>query len=221
MSVLQQTITISRKTLYELSRTYQSRQEVKISVELAMSLIAIIIFGLFAVKPTLVTIGELRTVIEDKKAVVADLETKIKNLGQATIVYENEKQRIQLLNIAVPEEPSVGNDIRQIEGLAKKNQITIIGLNFEDVPLVGEIEKDSDEVDDPTTSETTTLSFIINTSGDYSSLLSFWVDLEQMRRPVVNHSISFVSPEGDEANTGQINLTIGGNTPYYKTTDLK
>src|SRR3989344_2584626 len=88
---------VYRKYLQNIVVLYQSRQDIQIFTEMLLSLGTIIIFGLFAIKPTLVTIAELITEQRAKNETIAIMDQKINNLVEAQTLFETEKDRLATL----------------------------------------------------------------------------------------------------------------------------
>ena len=81
---------------------YQKKNELKMFMEVLLSLSAVAIFGLFAIKPTLTTIATLIKDMQGKRQTLALMDEKIENLNQARKVYDEEKAGIELLKTAIP-----------------------------------------------------------------------------------------------------------------------
>ena len=84
---------------------YRKRPDLKMFLEASLSLITILVFLLFALRPTLITIATLVREIKGKEELVAGLDQKIANLDAAEVVYSQEEQRINRVREAVPVSP--------------------------------------------------------------------------------------------------------------------
>ncbi|KKQ95954.1 MAG: hypothetical protein UV74_C0013G0558 [Candidatus Woesebacteria bacterium GW2011_GWB1_43_14] len=194
-----------------MSKTYRARADVRVFTELILSLIAIMVFGTFAIKPTLATIGELRSEISEKEKVVQALDLKITNLTQAKAYYDANQATINLLDSAVPDSSLPASEIRQIEGLAQRSGVEITNFDIEKAPLFEESkgEKEGEEK----VLGAKNMEFLMSAAGEYPSLISFLTNLELMRRPLVGRSttISIV----DDARVEGLNMIIEAVTPYF------
>ena len=187
---------------------YRERQDVKMFLEILLSLITISLFSLLALRPTLITIAELIIDIESKKGTVAVMDAKIEDLGRAQKLYDQEIRRIKLLEDSVPKEPTPEGFIRQIEGLSAKRAVGIISMSLEEVVILGK-ESPAQKADN-----TGRLSFSVSTSADYPQLYSFLKDLEKMRRPLNVHSLS-VSTSTTREETFLV-LVVDGISPFLR-----
>ena len=77
---------------------YRERADVRVYLEILLSLTAISIFSVFALRPTLLTIAELIKEIESKKLTLTQMEEKINNLSQAQTLFDRERGKIVLLD---------------------------------------------------------------------------------------------------------------------------
>ena len=187
---------------------YRERQDMKMFLEILLSLITISLFSLLALRPTLITIAELIIDIESKKETVAVMDAKIEDLGRAQKLYDQEIGRIKLLEDSVPKEPTPEGFIRQIEGLSAKHAVGIISMSLEEVVILGK-ESPVEKADN-----TGQLSFSVSTSADYPQLYSFLKDLEKMRRPLNVHSLS-VSTSTAREETFLV-LVVDGISPFLR-----
>jgi len=72
---------------------FKEREDIRNYVELVLSLISIIIFAVFALRPTILTIIELNKEIKTKEETVKQMDTKIKNLQKAQKPYQSGKRQ--------------------------------------------------------------------------------------------------------------------------------
>lgn len=185
----QQNYQIYKRYVRNLSLMYQKRQDLKIFTELLLTLSVIVIFGLFAIRPTLITIVGLNKDIDSKRDVIAKLDAKIEAIINAQSLYDNNLEAIAIINQAVPQRPDPVAFSRQIEGLARRHNLEISGLNTEDVPLVGGVSTVAppEGAVDPTATidtfppDASGYTFEINLSGEYRSMSNFLSEFENMR----------------------------------------
>jgi len=194
---------------------YQDRQDLRMFLEILLSLVTISLFSLLALRPTLITIAELIKEIESKKETVAQMEGKIENLSQAQTVWDQEINKIRLLETSIPKNPIPDGFIRQIEGLAFKDSVSVLSMSTAEITLVG---KDKGEV------EKTLDGLVLGTSGeviysarvaaDYQELLSFLSDIDKMRRPTNIESLTIDMTKTEQGL--QLVLVVKGSIPYMK-----
>jgi len=157
----------SRYMVQKTIREYNERPSLKAYVEIFLTLTAISLFGLFAIRPTLITIGKLLQEIEAKKSTLTTMNEKIGNLRTAEDLFARESE-------AIPEFPSPDNLILQIEELAKTKNVTIDNMSIEDTKILGELPADDDGV----------LTLSLYTVGEYQNLIMFASEIEELRRPI-------------------------------------
>jgi Tfp pilus assembly protein PilO len=217
----QQNYQLYKKYLQNIIILYQKRQDIRVFTELLLTLAAIFTFGIFAIKPTLVTIAQLIREKNNKEKIIAVMDEKIANLTQAEIVFDQEKNRILTLNLAIPDQPLPENYIRQIEGIAKNNNVTLTSLTIANAPLIG---KPQDEVPSaskiqketkitPLPENANHLPISLRVTGDYHTLLSFLANIESMRRPFYPEETNLSLLE--EGSTNLV-LSISGQIVYLK-----
>jgi len=186
-----------QKYLLSISVLYQQKQSLREYVELLLSLIAIGTFVVFAIKPTLVTIGDLFTKINVEQATSDALDTKIKNLGIAQNQFNANEDKINLLQTAVPAVADPGGYIRQLEGLAKKENLTIINTSSSKVDII-QASASANQAVAPT----------ISVSGDFAHLENFLKDVESLRRPSIIQKLDF------SQTNNVLSLTVTPNAPF-------
>lgn len=194
-------------------RLYKDKPNFKIYLELVFSLFSIIIFMIFAIRPTVITISELNKEIKGKEEVLTKLKEKVANLQTASINLQNEASRLPLINQAIPGLASPEVFIKQIENIASQNGLLVIRFSASDILLVGKKEdiiksKDftslSDDADE--------LPFSVSVSGPYQNLFAFLKIIENLRRPIKVDSFTITSSVSDLGKV--LTLTITGRLPF-------
>lgn len=189
-------------------------------VELLLSLSVIMIFGLFAIRPTLVTIVGLNKNIESKNDTVSRLDSKINALVTAEEIYSRNLQAINVLNQAIPSSAYPALFVRQVEGLAKRHQIDITNLNSAEIPLITLPSAESVEVAEASPEKPASdfpssalyFEFEVNVFGSYQNTIAFLNDFEKMRSPFLQDSINIQLSDTD--TRGQLTTVISGKLTY-------
>lgn len=193
---------------------YKQRPDVRIYLELLLSIATISFFLTVALRPTALTIIQLLDQIKAKKETVAQLDTKIQNIQKAQTTYDQEQGRLSLLDTSIPAGPTPETYVRQLEGLANNNGVSILGMTIGETVLSGsaieQIKEDSSLSSLPDNSKGVT--FSVSVTGDYPNLNSFFNGLENMRRPVVVDGASINLSNTDQGT--QIVLVVSGRIPY-------
>lgn len=193
---------------------YDAKPNFRAYLEILMSLGAIIIFSIFAIKPTILTIIDLNNEIKTKESINQKLSQKVNNLRLATNLLQVESANLVSIDQAVPDSAAAETLISQLELLSTSNGLTITNFVASDIVLRGEYIKKK-RVDDtnPLSENVKELGFSFSVAGDYQNLYSFLQALENLRRPVKIDSFLFNSTKGqDDAKI--IVLTITGRVPY-------
>jgi Tfp pilus assembly protein PilO len=180
---------------------------------LILSLSAIVIFSVFAIRPTIITVSELNKEIKGKEETVAKLKEKIKNLQTASMNLQKEAGRLSLITQAVPVLASPEILVKQIETLASQEGVIILRFSASDVLLVGkkeDIKKSKDFVS--LSGDADELPFSISVTGPYQNLFSFLKSVENLRRPVKVDSFSITSSVTDSSKV--LTLTMTGRLPF-------
>lgn len=198
----------------DIYNVYKQRKDLKMFLELLLTLATVSFFAAFALKPAILTIIDLVREIKKKEETVSKMDTKIQNLQQAQILFTQETARINLLETTVPEKPEPDNFVRQIEGLTASHPITLLGVSINEITLLGEekIKRKTDELEE-LPGNAGKLSPSLSITGTYQGVLSFLSDLENMRRPIKIDTISILSSGVEGQN---LVLAVSGRTPYLK-----
>jgi hypothetical protein len=200
---------------------YREKPQVRAYLEILLSFVTISVFGVFAIKPTAVTIAQLLKEIEAKKAIVAQMEAKIGNLEEAQRVYTDNSEKIAILESAIPKRPSPQEFARQVEGLSGKNQVEILKVTTSGGPLVGKPKVEpvivEEGVEAPPQELFPLLNFSINmkvSTPQYGSLSAFTSDiLYKIRNPIRLDVIRMDTQSEKEGKS--IILIINGKIPYH------
>lgn len=195
-----------------IALVYKRRPDLKMYLELFLSLVTISFFLVLALKPTIITILDLLKDIKTNEDVIVRMDLKIKDLPIAQNVFSTQIEKINLLETAVPARPDPHLFARQIEGIANKNSIFLLSLSFDKLVLVGE---DNEKPEKPAFLEgAKEISITLSSTGSYANLLSFLSDLETLRRPYLISSVSLSKTLGEGVQP--IILSVNGKSPYLK-----
>src|SRR3989344_5789127 len=202
---------------------YRERADVRVYLEILLSLTAISIFSVFALRPTLLTIAELIKEIESKKLTLTQMEEKINNLSQAQTLFDRERGKIVLLDTSIPQKIDPVIFARQMEGLSSKHQSQILEVLTGSTPISGEVVIGS-STDSSSSSRDVealpegTLTFkysiqLVSALDQFTALSNFLSDLEQLRLPSKLDSLSLSTTEIDQETF--LLMRIEGRLPYY------
>ena len=208
-----------KEVFLNISNLYKKNRDLKMFLELFLSLAAVGFFSVFALKPTVITIIELNKEIKSKEETIAKMDTKIKNLSLAQSVYSQEQENIKILNQAIPEGSSVDVFTKQIEGLSVNDTSNLINLSVGRSPLIGQdTTKLSDEEKTLLPAGITGVTFSLNFNSNFSSLSALLNHLENMRRPMVVNGFTLAIPTKESVGDN-LNFTISGLLPFLENTE--
>jgi Tfp pilus assembly protein PilO len=177
------------------------KKQVVVYTGLALTLFTISFFALFAIKPTVTTIVGLVKEIQTKKEVDQKLQAKINSLREAQTNYSLVKDRLDLIEQALPQEPDLISLLYQVEILAQKNNTTIGSLSFDSSYLLGEKSAGTKGAQPAATG------FSLALGGDFENLNNFLASFESLRRVIGLESFAINAlwtkePELSELNIG-------------------
>lgn len=192
---------------------YRRRADLRAFVEVVLSLTTIILFLVFALKPTALTIISLVREINEKKATLDTLNQKINNLVAAQAAYTQNKDLLSGVDIVIPTRPEPDVVSKQVAGLAAKDSVSVLGLSIGQVTLIGKdasTKKTSDFK--PLPGNAHEMSISINVQGDYPALLLFITDFENLK---IASKIDVASI--NKSKSGELNVIlalISARIPY-------
>jgi len=203
-----------RSLFSHLITNYKSRADMKVYLEVMLSLITISVFTAFALRPTILTIAQLLKDIDAKKAILVQMDAKIENLARAQSVYETERTHISLLDTAIPRMSKPDVFARQIEGLVGTHKVAINSFSESKGVIVGAPPSDTTKTEPlPENALGSTFSLAVSIDVDnYQALSSLLMDLEKLR---MTQSIEEVKiSKGKEKEKQKIVLFLQGSLPY-------
>ena len=95
---------------------------------LAFTLIAIAIFGFFAINPTLATIADLQKQLDDSKFVDSQLSKKISALTSLQGKYNQMQSDVPVVLNAIPTSAYITNFVAQVQTIGDNNNMQIINI---------------------------------------------------------------------------------------------
>lgn len=202
---------------------YRERADVRAYLEILLSLLTISVFGIFALRPTLITIAGLIREIETKRETVVKMDDKIQKLSQAQNLFDRERTRIALLDTSIPDRPKPEVFARQIEGLSSKNNVGIFGMDIGSAVILGQEtsagqEESSEDISLPQNTGRVEYSVRLSSPVEgYSSLQNFLADTENLRTTSKFTSVKMSTVTETEGRF--LILIINGLLPYYQDSD--
>lgn len=170
---------------------------------LALTLIALSVFGIFAIGPTLSTIASLQKQLTDSQFVDQKLQEKITNLSSLQQQYQNLTNDLPIIFNAVPQTPTVTLLLAQLQSLASRNTVSLTRIQVSQVAL--------SETETPAAPDQPSFTFSLEAEGEKAALLEFLVSLTNFERIITIDTYSFSS----ESQTGNERLSLNGKA-YFK-----
>jgi len=169
------------------------------------TIIITIVFIIFAIKPTIETILVLQKKLSDSNQVVKKITEKAENLSTGRKNYDEMEKNIKAkIQSAIPDVPQLRSITDSLEQMAQKNSASISALQIQPLEVSPRNEGSVGSVAE--------ISFIFNTTGEYTKLISLLQDLKSNDRliQIDNLSLSALT-EGE----GLI-MSISGKAYYIK-----
>jgi len=169
---------------------------------LTLSLFTLSFFGIFAIRPTLVTAISLVRQVSDLRKLYTDYENKIGNLIRGQAEYEKIRGELPLIDEALPSNSSFATVAKAIEKFASQENFTINQFQIDPVPI-----------SNPTPAgKLYDYEFTLAGTGRYSALSSFLNHLINWRRIVNIKSLEFTQAGG--TSSAQIKLSLKAAVYY-------
>src|SRR3989304_3267440 len=154
-------------------------QKSYLSIALTLGLLIILILLIF---PAVNHVLKLNKEISDGRIVEQKLEDKIASLEKAQISYNQAKDRLKILDEALPTGSAIERYVKQIETLVSKNKLTLAGVQFSDVPLSLPTNKDKLGLRE--------LDYVATVEGKFTNFNKFLTAFEGLIRTTDVSSIS-------------------------------
>lgn len=156
---------------YYKAKDESDRQKIIAYFYITISLFTLSFFGLFAIRPTIITIVRLDKQLKDNKEVLAKIKQKQSDLALLTQQYDTLQNDIPLITKAIPQTPNIPYLTRQIETVALKSNVNLTTLIFGTIDI-GESKK----------SDLLSFSISISAEGDERDINIFIRELASMDR---------------------------------------
>lgn len=202
-----------REFYLNIQALYKQRADLRAFLEIILSLSTVLIFLLFALKPTALTIISLYNEIKEKQQTVATLDKKISDLASATKLMAANQQFIPDVNAAVSDSARPDLIVQQVQSLAAKDSVTLLGVSIGEVNVIGTNKKDSSGVGTtPLPDNANPMSVSISVKGDYSSVVQLVKDFESLR---MTTKIDIVTISASDTEQGRVIVAIiSGRVPF-------
>jgi len=191
------------QSLYKHLRIQAANKKFLKYLEISATFLLIIVFLIFAVFPTIITISALLGDIKTKEATLVQMNTKINNVIKAQESYSNIQNKYDLIESSFPSNPNFYKSASSLTSSFKDNSIKVTRLSF-----------DLNQQNTPVVKDTKDEKYIlsINGSGQYSDILKMVKQFLNNRRLVDLNKIQ-ISKSSDVSNT-TLNVNLISDLHY-------
>lgn len=200
-----------RGVFLNLVSKYKKRDDVKVYLELLLSLATISVFAVFALRPTLLTISTLIREIDAKKETIQQMDSKIEDIQDAQRLYDRNRSNINLLTIAIPSTADPDIILRQIEGAVSQSSVGVRELKLGEMVIIRSAKTGQESANSNTSAAANEILFNISTTADYINLLGLVTVLENLRKPFDIKSANFTYKQDE--NEEVLTLTVEAGIP--------
>lgn len=170
---------------------------------LSLSLFTLSFFGIFAIRPTLITAISLTKQVADLRILYLNYENKIGSLIRAQGEYEQIRNDIHLIDESLPDNPAFSKLAQTIEKFAKQENFTINQLQIDPLPISMTQPK----------GKLYEYGFTLVGIGKYSSISSFLNHLVNWKRIINIKSLEFAQTGGTSSATLRLSMKA---TTFYE-----
>lgn len=199
-------LSLRPNTYYRALTPMFKKPEVAAYTMLTLSFFAMGIFGMFAIRPTLATIAQLRKKITDHELVHTRIGDKVAMLRSAGQEYEAIAPDLDEILATLPKKPQLALLLGKLNKLFSENNIEVVILQFSPVALV----------ESETNPNVSTIEFTLTGKANYGAILTFVARLSQIDRIVTISSID-ISTDGQAIDKEPLTIIIRGKAYVFTT----
>ena len=141
------------------------------------------------------------------------MDEKIKSINAAQLLMDQERQRVEKLKTAIPQSADPEVFIRQLEGVAGKNEVVVSNMSLGKAVVLGSA---SGDINASLPEGTGALNFSLNSTSGAEVLQNLLLDVENLRRPILITSVNFSQNADPATNEKTVIISINGSSPFYK-----
>lgn len=168
------------KNKYILTLPYLNQERTQKFTSIVLTLLALSLFGFFAINPTVSTISKLQKELSDNQLVYDQLETKIKNLSVLRQQYVNLQNDLPIIIDAISLTPNVHLLFAQIQTAALQSNIALKSLQSFEVEALTNNKASAKQY--------YSYSFSMSGSGNIEDIQNFVSTITNMQR-IINIEI--------------------------------
>lgn len=164
----------SQQITTNLEKFYQ-KPVTRVSVELVASIVIVMVFAIFALRPTLLTMSDLLAEIDQKRELDQALQEKLAALSTAQSEWQVYQDDVQKLQEALLTTPSLEEVLLYLEYLALNNNLEVTSVSAPPVPLI--LDKEAVQSQRVVSLAHYQAQFAVN--GNYQDIIKFLTQIEQ------------------------------------------
>lgn len=169
---------------------------------LILTILTLVIFIIFAIKPTIETILILQKQLSEQQQILDKLNQKSKNLSLGRKNYLSlDKTTQEKINFAIPTTPQIGDLTRVLEDITKSTEASISAIQFQNFSISPPQKKKI----------LAEIPFNYNFESSYLSALTILSRLQSSSRLISIKQLQFSRTE-----TGKVLITTSGKAYYLK-----
>lgn len=173
-------------TTFSTLQSFYEKPVAQVSLELIATIIAVILLGALAIRPTLSSISRLLTDIEERQVTNQALVRKEAALSTVSQDVLRLRPQLELLEKALPSTPDLNGALRRIEKIASETSLPITQLRVEVIP------RETEPAPNPKPQYQT---ISVRFSGTYETVERFLNELENQDRTSRIKQISLEAPK--------------------------
>lgn len=198
-------------------RRYYRLPAVQVSLAVVLSLFVMSVFIVFALRPTIISITNLKKTIAESEKTLKQLDAKVVSLQKASSQLEAIKPLLNSINTSIPnlgaEYAPLANSVETLAaqtGVKVENESISGTLLFSRVLSPFTPNKNQKIISMP---------FSIRVTGSYAAISEFMTKLLKMERIVLAESISITKENGGKTDVQIVALNLAGNVFYLADED--
>ena len=198
-----------QQQLSQILLDFYKQPVARVSLELILSVLAIIFFAIFAIKPTLETMADLVKEIQDKSELESQMDLKISSLYTAQSQYYKYSDQFYLLEQAIPQEFNLVESIKILEKLAGEERLAIERISLSNIP-----KKTNEAVLAAADFADFKRDFVVlnvDVLGDYLTIRQFVEKVINLRKIMIVDQVSFSKKTEQQGLSARIRVSF----PYY------
>lgn len=169
------------------------------------TLLIMVVFIFFAIKPTVETISNLQKKLADSKEVLEKIKQKSNDLSSANQNFESLSSDTKLkISSAIPDTASLKSIIQTLEGSAANHEASVSALQIQPLVLEPEVKNQLGKIEE--------IKFTFNVEGQYQNLILLLQDLKSSDRLISIDNLSFSKVSDGSA----LIMSLTGKAYYVK-----